>query len=94
MKENDVTTPQKTALKVPLISVLVSQNPAHGDSGPICKHRPSWTGPAPVSSISVEQVEEYSVHPISSRDENDSQSSTEEVSQLFTSTSRGAFPQK
>ena len=46
------------------------------------------------SLISVEQVEECSVHPISSRDENDSQSSTEEVSQLFTSTSRGAFPQK
>ena len=45
-------------------------------------------------SISVEQVEECSVHPISSRDESDSQSSTEEVSQLFTSTSRGAFPQK
>ena len=34
------------------------------------------------------------MHPISSRGENDSQSSTEEVSQLFTSTSRGAFPQK
>ena len=34
------------------------------------------------------------MHPISSRDENDSQSSTEEVSQLFTSTSRGAFPHK
>ena len=44
--------------------------------------------------ISVEQLEECSVHPISSRDENDSLSSTEEVSQLFTSTSRGAFPQK
>ena len=44
--------------------------------------------------ISVEQLEECSVHPISSRDENDSQASTEEVSQLFTSTSRGAFPQK
>ena len=34
------------------------------------------------------------MHPISSRDENDSLSSTEEVSQLSTSTSRGAFPQK
>ena len=33
------------------------------------------------------------MHPISSRDENDSLSSTEEVSQLFTSTSKGAFPQ-
>ena len=31
---------------------------------------------------------------ISSWDENDSLSSTEEESQLFTSTSRGAFPQK
>ena len=46
------------------------------------------------SSVSVEQVEECSMHPISSRDENDSQYSTEEVSQLFRSTSRGAFPQK
>ena len=45
-------------------------------------------------TISVKQVEECSVHPISSRDENDSLSLTEEVSQLFTSTSRGAFPQK
>ena len=34
------------------------------------------------------------MHPISSRDENDSLSSTEEVSQLFTSTSRGDFLQK
>ena len=34
------------------------------------------------------------MHPISFRDENDSLSSTEEVSQLSTSTSRGAFPQK
>ena len=32
--------------------------------------------------------------PISSWDENDSLSSTEEVSQLSTSISRGAFPQK
>ena len=34
------------------------------------------------------------MHPISSGDEKDSLSSTEEVSQLSTSTSRGAFPQK
>ena len=34
------------------------------------------------------------MHPISSRDENDSLSSTEEVSQLSTITARGAFPQK
>ena len=34
------------------------------------------------------------MHPISSGDENESLSSTEEVSQLSTSTSRGAFPQK
>ena len=34
------------------------------------------------------------MNPMSSRDENDSLSSTEEVSQLSTSTSRGAFPQK
>ena len=34
------------------------------------------------------------MHPISSGDENDSLSSTEEVSQLSTSTSSGAFPQK
>ena len=34
------------------------------------------------------------MHPISSGDENDSLSSTEEVSQLSTSTSIGAFPQK
>ena len=46
------------------------------------------------SSIAEEQVAECSVHPISSRDENDSLSSTEVVSQLFRSTSRGAFPQK
>ena len=44
--------------------------------------------------VLVRSVSECSVHPISSRDKNDSQSSTEEVSQLFTSTSRGAFPQK
>lgn len=50
MKENDVTTPKKTALKVPLISVLVNQTPARGDAGPIWKHRPSWTGPAPVDT--------------------------------------------
>ena len=46
-----------------------------------------------VSSISVEQLENCSMHPISSRDKNDSLSSTEEVSQLSTSNSRGAFPQ-
>ena len=40
--------PKKTALRVPLISVPVSQTPARSDSGPIWKHRPSWTGPAPV----------------------------------------------
>lgn len=40
--------PQKTALRVPLISVPVNQTPACGDSGPIRKHRPSWTGHAPV----------------------------------------------
>ena len=34
------------------------------------------------------------MQPISSRDENDSLSSTEELSQLSTSASRGAFPQK
>ena len=34
------------------------------------------------------------MHTISSADENDSLSSTEEVSQLSTSTSGGAFPQK
>ena len=34
------------------------------------------------------------MQPISSGDENDSLSSTEEVIQLSTSTSRGAFPQK
>ena len=34
------------------------------------------------------------MHPISSGDDNDSLSSTEEVSLLSTSTSRGAFPQK
>ena len=34
------------------------------------------------------------MQPISSGDENDSLSSTEEVSQLSTSTSGGAFPQK
>ena len=34
------------------------------------------------------------MHPISSRDENESLPLTEEVSQLSTSTSRGAFPQK
>ena len=34
------------------------------------------------------------MHAISSGDENDSLSSTEEVSQLSTSTSRGAFPQE
>ena len=34
------------------------------------------------------------MQPISSGDENDSLSSTEEVSQLSTSTSRGAFSQK
>ena len=34
------------------------------------------------------------MHPISSQDENDSLSSTEEVSQLSTSTSRGVFPQQ
>ena len=33
------------------------------------------------------------MHPISSGDENDTQFSNEEVSQLSTSTSRGAFPQ-
>ena len=46
------------------------------------------------SSISLEQLEKNSVQHISSGDENDSLSSTEEVSQLSTSTSRGAFPQK
>ena len=34
------------------------------------------------------------MYPISSGDENDSLSSTEKISQLSTSTSRGAFPQK
>ena len=34
------------------------------------------------------------MYPISSGDENDSVSSTEEVSQLSKSTSRGAFPHK
>ena len=34
------------------------------------------------------------MHPISSQDENDSLSSTEDISQLSKSTSRGAFPQK
>ena len=34
------------------------------------------------------------MHPILSGDENDSLSSTEEVSQPSTSTTRGAFPQK
>ena len=34
------------------------------------------------------------MHPISSGDENDSLPLTEEVSQLSTSTSRGALPQK
>ena len=34
------------------------------------------------------------MHSISSQDENDSLSSNEEVSQLSTSTARGAFPQK
>ena len=34
------------------------------------------------------------MHPISSRNENDSLSLTEEVSQLSTSTARGTFPQK
>ena len=34
------------------------------------------------------------MHPISSGHENDSLSSTEEVSKLSTSTSRGAYPQK
>ena len=47
-----------------------------------------------VLCVNQGQLEECSVHPISSRDANDSLSSTEEVSQLSTSTSRGAFPQK
>ena len=81
------------------LSLEISHNPHHTGQGldSLCKTleihcntRLKYRG----SSVSVQQIEISSVYLISSQDENDSLSSTEEVSQLSTSTSRGAFPQQ
>ena len=44
--------------------------------------------------ISAQELEESSMHPISSREEGDFQYSVKERGHLPTSTSRGAFPQQ